>query len=471
MGAGLRGANVVVVNWRDLGHRYAGGAEVYAMRIAEAFAAAGAKVTFLTARDRGQSATDRQDGIRVVRRGGRWTVYPLALLWLLVHRSRIDLVVDCQNGIPFFSPLAVGRRARVVQVLHHVHDAQFEVHFPPWLAAVGQWLEGPAARCVYRRAVTVAVSTSTVDAMRTRLAWRGPVHVVPNGSPPVPRDLPGRAAEPTVVCLGRLVPQKRVDRLIDAVDALRSRVPGLRLHVVGGGPEEPALRARAAGSDGAVSVHGHVSEAEKSALLAESWVNVTLSDGEGWGLAVVEAAGHGVPTLCHDVDGLRDSVRHGETGWLVPVGEDVTEALHRVLKELVDPGYAAETADRCRAWASRFTWPDSGARFTALAADLLTGADPGDWLPGMPEATVARFAPGARPVLRWPGARVGDGWALVEQCRPADLLVALRAAGARDVTVRAASAAERLHGVLVDHAERPHGVVVDHAAGTEPRPS
>ncbi|MFI9818074.1 glycosyltransferase family 4 protein [Saccharothrix variisporea] len=454
----MRGARVVVVNWRDLGHSAAGGAEVYAVRIAEAFVRAGASVTFLTARDRGQSASER--GVfRTVRRGGRWTVYPWALLWLLVHRRRIDLVVDCQNGIPFFSPLAVGRRTRVVQVLHHVHHGQFTVHFPPWLAAIGQWLEGPAARRVYRSAATVAVSPSTVDAMRSRLRWRGAVHVVPNGSSPVPHDLPGRAAEPTVVCLGRLVPQKRVDRLIDAVDALRSRVPGLRLHVVGGGPEESALRERARRCDGAVVVHGHVPEAEKSALLAKSWVNVTLSDGEGWGLAVVEAAGHGVPTLCHDVDGLRDSVRHGETGWLVPAGEDVAEALHRVLKDLVDPTHAADIAHRCRAWASRFSWDDSGERFTALAADLLSRGDTGGWLPGMPEATVATFAPGTTPVLRWPGARVGDGWALVEQCRPADLLVALRAAGARDVTVRAASAAERLHGV-----------VVDPVAGTRPRP-
>lgn len=443
----MRGARVVVVNWRDLGHPAAGGAEVYAVRIAEAFVRAGAAVTFLTARGRGQSAVSR-DVFRTVRRGGRWTVYPWALLWLLVNRRRIDLVVDCQNGIPFFSPLAVGRRTRVVQVLHHVHDGQFKVHFPPWLAAIGQWLEGPAARRVYRSAATVAVSTSTVDAMRSRLRWHGAVHVVPNGSSPVPHDLPGRAAEPTVVCLGRLVPQKRVDRLIDAVDALRSRVPGLRLHVVGGGSEEGALREMARRSEGAVVVHGHVPEARKAALLALSWVNVTLSDGEGWGLAVVEAAGHGVPTLCHDVDGLRDSVRHGETGWLVPAGDDVVEALHRVLKELADPAYAADIAERCRAWASRFSWEVSGERFTRLAGDLLSGAETGGWLPGMPEATVATFAPGPAPVLRWPGARLGDGWALVEQCRPADLLVALRAAGARDVTVRAASAAERLHGVV-----------------------
>lgn len=442
---------IVVVNWRDSGHRLAGGAERYATRIASSLARTGAHVTFLTARDTGQSAADRVGPVAVVRRGGRWTVYAWALLWLFRRRRAIDVVVDCQNGIPFFSPLAVGR-ARVVQVVHHVHHDQFRVHFPAWLAAVGRWLEGPVARRVYRDAVTVAVSPSTVDAMRTRLDWRGPVHVVPNGADPAPAHLPPRASEPTLVCLGRLVAQKRVDRLVDAVQVLRRRLPGVRLHVVGGGPEEAALRDQAARCGGAVVVHGHVPEAVKSDLLARSWLNVTLSDGEGWGLAVVEAAAHGVPTACRDVDGLRDSVRDGETGWLMPRGAgpaEVADALFRALGGLADPAAAARVAARCRDWAARFDWDDSGARFAALVG----GATAGGWLPGMPEASVAEFTP--RDVPRRPGMRVGPGWALVEQCRPGDLLVALRAAGADDVTVRAANATERLLGRVGD---RPFGV-------------
>ena len=434
---------VVVVNWRDQGHRFGGGAERYAGRIALSLARSGAEVTFLTARDVGQGAADRMGPVAVVRRGGRWTVYLWALLWLARHRRSVDVVVDCQNGIPFFSPLAVGR-ARVVQVVHHVHHDQFGVHFPPWLAAVGRWLEGPVARRVYRNAVSVAVSPSTVDAMRTRLDWCGPIHVVPNGADPAPGDLPPRAPEPTLVCLGRLVPQKRVDRLIDAVDVLRQSVPGLRLHVVGCGPEEAALRERARRCGGAVVVHGRVPEAVKSELLATSWLNVTLSDGEGWGLAVVEAAAHGVPTVCRDVPGLRDSVRHGDTGWLMPHDADVVDVLRRVLTELADPTTAARVAERCRGWASRFDWDDSGTRLAAVVDGV-----PGGWLPGMPEATVAEFAP--RDVPPRPGTRGGPGWVLAEQCRPADLLAALRAAGADDVTVRAASATERLLGRVEDN--------------------
>src|SRR6185503_6354984 len=106
-----------------------------------------------------------------------------------------------------------------------------------------------------------------------------------------------------------------VDRLVRIVGALRHDWPELRLHVVGRGPEEVAVRTTAAPFGESVVVHGHVDDSTKSALLRESWLNVTLSDGEGWGLAVIEAAAHGVPTVCREVDGLRDSVRHQETGW------------------------------------------------------------------------------------------------------------------------------------------------------------
>ncbi|MFC4851990.1 glycosyltransferase family 4 protein [Actinophytocola glycyrrhizae] len=436
---------VVVVNWRDLGHRQAGGAETYAAGIAHAMAARGHDVTYLTARDAGQRRRDTDGPVTVRRRGGRWTVYPLALLWLLLRRRRVGMVVDCQNGIPFFTPLAVGG-ARVVQVVHHVHTDQFGVHFPAWLAALGRLLEGPVARRVYRNATTVAVSPSTVDAMRLRLGWRGPVHVVPNGNTTAPPGLPPRDPAPTVVCLGRLVPQKRVDRLVDAVARLLPQLPDLRLHVIGGGPEHAALLARAAPLGAAVVVHGRVSEAEKSALLGRAWLNVTLSDGEGWGLAVLEAAAHGVPTLCRDVPGLRDSVRHGATGWHLPPGAPVADALRRVLADLADPVAAARTAEHCRDWAARFDWAATGARFAEVAERHAREGVRGGWLPGMPEATVAEFTPSDEPAL------------LVEQCAPAELLDELRAAGARHVTVRAASATERLLGraIPADTHDRPH---------------
>ncbi|MET0135166.1 MAG: glycosyltransferase family 4 protein [Kibdelosporangium sp.] len=374
----LNGARVVLVNWRDRGHSLAGGAEEYAARMAGAMSAAGAKVTFLTARGEGPDGRRQSRGDEsTVRRGGRWTVYIWALLWLLRNRKRVDVVIDCQNGIPFFSPLVVAPWTKVVLVMHHVHDAQFAVHFPWWLARIGRWLEGPVARRVYRRAVTVAVSHSTVRAMRERLGWRGRIFVVPNGvvHPVLANDT--RSADPTLVCLGRLVTHKRVDRLIQVVGSMRRQWPGLRLHVIGGGPQEAQLRLAAAPLKGCVTVHGYVDDTVKGALLRESWLNVTLSDGEGWGLAVMEAAAYGVPTVCRDVDGLCDSVRHAETGWLIPQGENIGGALHEALRMLENADTATTVAGACRSWAAKFDWVTSGQQFVTVVSDLLDSSTPG----------------------------------------------------------------------------------------------
>src|SRR5215475_10671080 len=167
----------------------------------------------LAARGSGQPRREYRDGIRIVRVGGRFTVYPLAAAWLLAHRRSFDAVLDCQNGIPFFTPCVLPRRVPVLCVVHHVHTAQFQVHFPAALARAGQFLEGPAARLAYRRHACVAVSPSTVTAMRERLRWTGDIYLIPNGAPQ-----PGQPRAPgpgrSVSWVGRLVAHKRAELLL-----------------------------------------------------------------------------------------------------------------------------------------------------------------------------------------------------------------------------------------------------------------
>ncbi|MCO6005979.1 glycosyltransferase family 4 protein [Actinoallomurus purpureus] len=354
---------LAVVNWRDPWHPAAGGAERYAWEMAQWFTARGTRVRFVTARAPGQARRERVDGVEVVRLGGRFSIYPLVLAWMLIHRRAFDAVLDCQNGIPFFTPWVMPRGVPVLCVVHHVHDEQFGVHFPAWPARIGRFLEGPVARRAYRRHACVAVSPSTVTAMRERLAWTGPVYVVPNGV-----TLAGAVSEreegaPELVCVSRLVPHKRVDRLLDVAERLR-----VRLHVIGRGPEGERLRALVAarGLDDLVVLHGHLPEEDKVALVARARLHLSASQGEGWGLSVAEAAALGVPTVAYDVDGLRDAVIDGVTGWLAPEGDDLTDVVERALKELTGPERRRETAAACRSWAAEFAWAHSAERMAAL---------------------------------------------------------------------------------------------------------
>ncbi len=378
----LRGTRVAVANWRDPWHPRAGGAERYAWEMARGLAARGAEVCFVTARAPGQARRERRDGIAFVRLGGRFTVYPRVLLWLLARRSSFHLVLDCQNGIPFFTPLVLPRRLPVLCVMHHVHTAQFGVHFPGWLAAAGRLLEGPAARLAYRRQACVAVSPSTIAAMRDRLRWTGDIYLIPNGSPPI-EPPPAAAHQPSrLVWVGRLVAHKRAELIVPVAER------GFAIDVIGRGPAGAALAAAAGSVPGraeAVRLHGFLADRDKRDIVSGSLLHLNTSQGEGWGLCVLEAAALGVPTVAYDVAGLRDAVRDGETGWLVREGEQLADVVERAARELADPARREQVAARCRAWAAQLSWDRSTARMAELVAACVQagtarGTQRGAWI-------------------------------------------------------------------------------------------
>jgi glycosyltransferase involved in cell wall biosynthesis len=376
----------VVANWRDLDHPLAGGAERYAWELARGLSDAGAHVDFLTAREPEQALTELRDGIRIVRRGGQLSYYLLASLWMLLRRRRLDAVVDMEAGIPLFSPLVVSRRRTALMlVVHHVHLDQFGTYFPAPLARLGRFLEGTLMPAVYRDVTAVAVSESTRADMVERLGWHRPIAVLHNGNvrPHLARVAPEDTVDRLAV-LGRLSPHKRVDLVIRAVAALRRTRPSLHLDVIGKGPDRARLESLVHDLDAekCVTFHGFLPEHRKGELLARARLHVCASDVEGWGQVVAEAAAYGVPTVARDVRGLRDSVRHEHTGWLLPeptADLAATQArllvgIDSALDELEDPERRAEISTACRSWAAQFDWQTMRAGAVALVAHTMKGA-------------------------------------------------------------------------------------------------
>jgi glycosyltransferase involved in cell wall biosynthesis len=365
---------IAVVNWRDPWHPEAGGAERYAWEMAVRLLRRGARVSFITARASIEARTEDVAGVRIRRMGGRFTVYPRVLCWLALHRRSFDVVLDCQNGIPFFTPWVMASGVTVLLVMHHVHDAQFGVHFSAPVAVLGRILEGPVSRLTYRRHKTVAVSASTAEALRRRLRWRGDIVIIPNGLSPDCFEAPALAGSGVrpgavrLVWLGRLAAHKRAERVLDVAGHLRGAVAGI--DVIGRGPAATALATEAAdrGLTQIVRLHGYLPEELKKALVARAHLHLNTSQGEGWGLCVLEAAALGVPTVAYDVDGLRDAVSDGVTGWLVRADERIEDVAERALKELADSVRRAEIAAACRAWAGQFSWDRSAELMAALIA-------------------------------------------------------------------------------------------------------
>jgi glycosyltransferase involved in cell wall biosynthesis len=362
--------DVLFVNWRDLSHPEGGGSERYVHRVAEGLAAAGLRVTLLCAAHDRASADEVVGGVRIVRRGGRLSVYPRALAAVLRHRPR--LVVDVQNGIPFGSTLVT--RAPVTVVVHHVHREQWPIVFGRIGGRIGWWLESVVAPRLYRRARYVTVSEAT----RSELVGLGiagdRITVVPNGVEPILPVATPRSATPRLVVLGRLVPHKRVEHALEVLARLSPRWPDLRLAVVGEGWWEAQLRAEAErlGVADRVEFTGFVDEPAKHEQLAAAWIHLCPSVKEGWGLVVTEAGGHGVPTVGYrSAGGLRESVLDGVSGVLVDDLDELTAAVARLLEE---PDTRAAMGAAATRHAAGFHWPASIRGFAAVLADALRGS-------------------------------------------------------------------------------------------------
>lgn len=319
---------ILVLNWRDLTHPAVGGAEVYTEQVLRRWAAAGHDVTLFAAAVAGRPARETVNGYRIVRAGGRLSVYREARRWWQRHgRGRFDVVVDETNTVPFMAHEWVDDGARTIALVHQTceeiwpHNAPFPLSYLGRHALEPWWLRRLA------RSPILAVSASTRDAL-ARFGARD-VTVVPEGYEPAPAGAtPPKETHPTVVFCGRMVAYKRPLDVLRAAARARRYEPQLRVWMVGGGPQLDRLRA---GAPPWVEFHGRVSEERKLDLMARAHVHVATSVREGWGLVVTEAAAVGTPTIAYDVPGLRDSTI-AAGGVVVPPDPD---ALARWLVELL----------------------------------------------------------------------------------------------------------------------------------------
>jgi glycosyltransferase involved in cell wall biosynthesis len=348
----VRERTVLLLNWRDTTNPEGGGSERYVEEVATGLAMLGWAVTVLCAAYPGSPREAQRQGVLYLYRGGKVSVYARGL-WH-TFRRRPDHVVDVQNGLPFFTRLV--RRTRVVVLVHHVHREQWPVVYPDWRGRLGWWLESRVAPRVYRDCRYVTVSRASraellqlgVDAAR--------IDVVHNGTDPAPPRQRPRASVPTVVCVGRIVPHKRVEHAVDAIALARLSLPDARLVIVGSGWWEPSLRdyVLERGLGEAVEFRGHVTDADKHAAYDEAWVLALPSLKEGWGLVVGEAAAHGVPAVAYrSAGGPTESVHDGRSGILVDDHADFCTVITSLLQN-----QAARTrlSTGATETAGHFTW-------------------------------------------------------------------------------------------------------------------
>jgi glycosyltransferase involved in cell wall biosynthesis len=182
-----------------------------------------------------------------------------------------------------------------------------------------------------------------------------------------------------LVTIARLLPWKRIDRLVMAVAGLRSTVPGLTLDIYGDGEERGRIEAviAAAGAEGYVTVRGMVSRERLRTELCGYDVFVLPSVTEAFGLVFLEAMAAGLPVVGYRSAGPADIIEHGKTGLLFE--QDTVEDLSRVLAQLLTTdGLAAQLGRQARVTAqSRFSWDAIARRYLDAFDSVISNS--ADW--------------------------------------------------------------------------------------------
>jgi glycosyltransferase involved in cell wall biosynthesis/O-antigen/teichoic acid export membrane protein len=359
-----RKLRILIFNWRDMRHRWAGGAEVYIQEIAKRWVKDGNSVTIFCGNDGHSPRYQVIDGVQIVRRGGFFTVYIWAFLYYaLKFRGKFDFVVDSENGIPFLTPLYV--RKPVFLLIHHVHQEVFRKHLPFVLSFIASVIEGKIMPMLYKNNTVITVSESSkMEIERLGFLNSHDIHVV---HPGIENKIFSRIAKtetPTVVYLGRIKPYKNLDILIQAFSSVVSFVPNAKLLIAGDGESKHSIvkLVDSLGLNNHVVFMGKVSDEEKIRLLGSSWVAVQPSQVEGWGITVIEANACGTPVIASYVNGLKDSIVDGKTGILVRPGNEERFA-EAILSVVTYSKLRTGLSHEAYIWSQNFSWDKSAKQF------------------------------------------------------------------------------------------------------------
>lgn len=347
-------SRIHILAWRDLADVEAGGSEIHAAMVAKLWAEAGLEVTMRTSWAQGSPSEARRDGYRVVRKAGRYMVFPRAIASEVAQRQgERDAIVEIWNGVPFLSPLWT-RQPRIV-FLHHHHDKMWPLVLGPKLARLGTTFETKIAPPFYRGTPIVTLSESSKTELVEHLGFdERQMHVVPPGVDP--KFSPGeKNSTPLIVAVGRLMTSKRFEMLISLVDRIRPTHPDVELVIVGEGYEQDNLDALVRNLDAEEWVHlvGSVSDDALIDLYRRAWLVASTSISEGWGMTLTEAAACGTPAVATDIAGHRDAVDHDTSGLLAASDSEFIDSLSTVLS---DHELRSRLSSGAIAHAARFTW-------------------------------------------------------------------------------------------------------------------
>lgn len=320
--------------WRDLDDLEAGGSELYIHQILSHWADLGLDVTLRTSVASGRPNYIERDGYKVIRKAGRYMVFPRSILsGFLKLDPKKYVIVETWNGMPFFSP--VWFRGSKLIIIHHVHAEMWQMVLPPVLAKAGNLIEEKIAPLFYQNLPIVTASYSSKEEIIQRLKLpEKNISVLTPGVDPAFKPRFKKADKPLVLGVGRLVPVKRFTLFLDVVLRVKKIIKDLEVVIVGDGYEREKLQEliHSCHAQSWIKLAGKVKIEELIRLYCRAWVYLTTSQREGWNLTISEAMACGTAVVATDIVGHIDNVINGETGYLANSSQELSERVIELIK-------------------------------------------------------------------------------------------------------------------------------------------
>ena len=278
------------------------------------------------------------------------------------YLSWVNVIVEDVSKVPLMTPLLRPKKhIPVIAVVHHLNREIYFHEISLLKAFIAYVLEShmPRLYTLLPKTVLVTVSESTKQELIRLGADPKKILIVPNATDSI-KTSPNlhhamKNLEPTAIYFSRIKRYKQPHHALLAFKKVLENIPRAKFIVAGKGTEILSRYTRKLGIEHAVEIYGEVDEETKMRLLCKAWILIQTSMKEGFGITVLEAAACKTPTIAYNVPGLRDSVKHMETGILVGPG-NIEQLAKTIIWLLTDEVLRSRLAENAYKYAQQYTW-------------------------------------------------------------------------------------------------------------------
>jgi glycosyltransferase involved in cell wall biosynthesis len=362
---------ILILSWRDINNPKAGGSEIYFHEMAKRWVKWGNEVTWICAGWKGCKKKEYIDCVEIRRVGNEMTLYSIAPFVYFLLKKKPDIIIDNENGIPFFSPIYSFRK--ILLHIHHVHkdvwkkEVMIQGLKGKIIGSIGYILENKIMPFVYRKNKVITLSKSSANEILSEKLTKDKPLIVNPGINFEEYELYPKEKRPTILFLNRIKKYKGLDVFLEAV--LKIKETGLKnfeVWVAGSGDDLDRNKKYAQENKlKEVKFFGRISEKKKKELMQKAWIFVNPSFKEGWGIVNIEANYYGTCVVGSDVSGIRDSIIDKKTGLLFPYGDSKILS-ERLLKLIRNKAMLRSISYNAKKWSKNFDWDKKSEEYFSI---------------------------------------------------------------------------------------------------------